>query len=358
MDRHHNAAPVRDVVVIGASAGGIEPLTTVVRALPADLPAAVFVVVHTPPHAASRLPQLLSRAGALPAAHAVDGERVVAGHIYVARPDHHLLVRPDTVEVSRGPRENHTRPAIDPLFRSAARAFGPRVIGVILSGALYDGAAGLLAITQRGGIAIVQDAEDAMVPSMPLRALDLIEADMILPAADIGHAITRAVGAGIGPQEVGTMMDDQERVKAIMSEDFAEQARSERADEVTLYTCPDCGGTLWQSARGPGTWFQCHVGHGYGLEVLLSLKSEEVEAALWKCIRLLREKATLTRQSAARYGQRGNPELAARADEQAQADEDHAESLRLLLEAVPSVADVAIPGFTDASPAFPGDPSD
>jgi two-component system chemotaxis response regulator CheB len=330
----------------------------VVRALPPDLPAAVFVVVHTPPHGASRLPDILSRSGALPAGHALDGERVLPGRIYVARPDHHMLVRPGTVEVSRGPRENHTRPAIDPLFRTAARAYGPRVIGVILSGALYDGAAGLLAVKQRGGFAIVQDAEDAMVPSMPLRALELMEPDMVLPAAEIGDAIARTVVAGAGTEEVRTVMDDEERVKAVMSEDFAEQARNERADEVTLYTCPDCGGTLWQSAQGPGTWFQCHVGHGYGLEVLLSLKSEEVEAALWKCIRLLREKATLTRQSVARYGELGNDALAGRAEEQAQADEQHAESLRTLLEAVPSVADVAMPGLAAPGADGPGDASD
>lgn len=332
-----------DIVVIGASAGGIEPLIALIGRLPAGLATSVFVVVHTPPQAASRLPQILDRAGELPAAHAEDGEAIVPGRIYVAPPDRHLLVRRGAVEVSRGPRENHSRPAIDPLFRSAARSYGSRVVGVILSGALYDGAAGLLAVKERGGVAIVQDATEATISSMPLRALNLVDADLVLPAAEIGDAIARyAQGDAAEPEAQGddTMMDDEERLREVIAGDFAEQARNGRADETTVYTCPDCGGVLWQTEHGPGTWFQCHVGHGYAPEVLLGQKSEELEAALWSCMRLLREKATLTRQSATRYQEASNENLAERVEEQAVVAERHAEVLRELLEAMPSLVDL------------------
>ena len=356
MDQREDRSRARDIVVIGASAGGIEPLTTVVRELPGDLPAAVLVVVHTPPNSVSRLPNILGRAGPLPAAHAVDGEPIVPGRIYVAPPDHHLLVRRGRVEVSRGPRENHARPAIDPLFRTAAREYGPHAIGVILSGALYDGAAGLLAIRQRGGIAIVQDTNEAMVPSMPLRALETVDANMVLGAAEIGGAIARSLGTVADPPEGIRMMDGEERLQAAISDDFAQLAQDDRAGQVTMYTCPDCGGTLWQSDGGTASWFQCHVGHSYAPEVLLGLKSEEVEAALWTCIRLLREKVTLSRQAMVRYAERGNTDLAARAEEQVQVDERSADALRRLLDAVPSVSDVALPGFPGNGPDTPGAP--
>ena len=158
----------RDIVVIGASAGGIQALTTLVAGLPRDFPASVLIVVHIPPYAISRLPEILSRSGPLPAAHALQGEVIEPGRIYVSPPDRHLLVRTGQLELSRGARENHCRPAIDPLFRTAARVYGPRVIGIVLSGALYDGSMGLLAIKTRGGMAIVQDPKEAIVDSMPL----------------------------------------------------------------------------------------------------------------------------------------------------------------------------------------------
>ena len=185
----------KDIVVIGASAGGIEALRELVSELPADLPAALFVVVHIQPYAVSRLPEILSRAGALPATHASNGEPIQPGHIYVAPPDRHLLVRQGRIALSRGPRENHSRPAIDPLFRSAARAYGSRVIGVVLSGALYDGSMGLLVVKTRGGMAIVQDPREAAVDSMPRSALRLVEADAVLPSSE-----NSAASDGMGVQ--------------------------------------------------------------------------------------------------------------------------------------------------------------
>src|SRR5262245_32648369 len=180
-----------DIIVLGASAGGIEALTDLVPQLPAALPVAIFVVVHLPPHSPSILPRLLTQAGPLPATHATDGEAIQPGHIYVAPPDFHLLLTPGTVRVVRGPQENLCRPAIDPLFRSAAAAYGPRAIGVILTGSLRDGTAGLLTIKQRGGVAVVQDPADALFPNMPRSALEYVDVDYCVPLAELAGVLAR-----------------------------------------------------------------------------------------------------------------------------------------------------------------------
>ena len=180
-----------DIVVVGASAGGVEALTNLVAALPADLPASLFVVLHVPATGTSTLPDILSRSGPLPASHAKDGEPIEQGRVYVAPPDHHLLLRDDHVHLARGPRENGHRPAVDPLFRSAAWEHSTRVVGVVLSGALDDGTAGLLAIKARGGVAVVQQPEDALYAGMPNNAIEHVEVDHVLPAAAIAGMLAR-----------------------------------------------------------------------------------------------------------------------------------------------------------------------
>jgi len=180
-----------DIIAIGASAGGVEALTRLVRELPRDLPAAVFVVVHFPAYGQSLLPTILSAQGHLPAAHAVDDETIVRGHVYVAPPDHHLLLEEGRMRCWRGPRENRTRPAIDPLFRTAAQIYGPRVAAVVLSGTLQDGTAGLSLVKQSGGIAIVQDPKEALFPEMPLSAIHRVPVDYVLPVPEIGPLLVR-----------------------------------------------------------------------------------------------------------------------------------------------------------------------
>ncbi|MDP9364258.1 MAG: chemotaxis protein CheB [Chloroflexota bacterium] len=331
----------RDIVVIGASAGGVEALIALVRGLPADLPAAVFVVLHTPPYAVSRLPQILERSCPLPAAHAANGEPILPGRIYVAPPDRHLLLRPGHVALTRGPRENHARPAVDPLFRSAARAYGRRVVGVVLSGALYDGAAGLLAVKTRGGVAVVQDPTEAAVAGMPRSALRLVQADHVLPVAEIAPAIVRLSEQTV--REGGdSMADAEERIADVIRTDIADQAQDGRPNELTIYTCPDCGGAMWQSEADPPIRFRCHVGHAYAPEVLIGQKSEELEGALWACVRLLTEKATLSRQLASRTRTGVGGEMAERIEEGAQLDECHAQTIRDLLESMPHPADQAL----------------
>jgi two-component system chemotaxis response regulator CheB len=337
-----------DIVVIGASAGGIQALTALVAGLPRDFPASVLVVVHIPPYAISRLPEILSRSGPLPAAHARQDEVIEPGRIYIAPPDRHLLVRTGRLELSRGPRENHCRPAIDPLFRTAARAYGPRVIGIVLSGALYDGSMGLLAIKTRGGMAIVQDPKEAIVDSMPRRAIERVTAEHILPVAEIAAALTDLVRQPVTAQKgtsIVNTIDTEERLEAVIAEDFVEQASDGRTEETTLFTCPDCGGVLWQGGEGPVLRFRCHVGHAFAPEVLLSQKSEELETALWSSLRLLKEKATLTLQLANRTRSSGNGKAAQAANriaEQAELDERHARVIQELLEAMPSPMDQAM----------------
>lgn len=329
----------RDIVVVGASAGGIEALLSVVRGLPPDLKASLFIVVHVPPYSVSRLPEILSRTTSLPAGHASHGDVIRPGHIYVAPPDRHMMIQDGKVALSRGPRENHSRPAIDPLFRSAARAYGARTVGIILSGALYDGAAGLASVKARGGIAIVQDPEEASFPSMPRSALRLVEADYILPAERISEEVEILARDDVDEPGEDIMMDDEERIVQVIEQTFVKQSEDRRAEEPTMYTCPDCGGVLWQVETGPRGRFRCHVGHAYAPEVLLDQKSQELEAALWSCVRLLREKATLTRQTAARSLAGGHDELAARIEEAAMLSDDHARVIQELLERTPNASD-------------------
>src|SRR5262245_53911101 len=236
----------RDIIVIGTSSGGVDVLCQIVQGLPAGFPASLFVVSHFPSGGTSVLPTILSRAGPLLATHATDDEPFHPGHVYVAPPDRHLLLAPNGVmRLSRGPRENHFRPAADPLFRSAARHYGPRVIGVVLTGAMSDGTAGLMAIRAAGGLAVVQDPSDALVEAMPLNATQLAGADHVVPVADMSRLLTSLVQRPSAPPGEKSM-DPIEKMTAIVERDMARQTRNERNGELATFTCPECGGALWQ----------------------------------------------------------------------------------------------------------------
>jgi len=323
--------PGRDIVVIGGSAGALPALIQLVKELPADLPAALFVVIHSSPHARSHLAEILSRAGPLPAVGARDGEPVQPGRIYVAQPDRHLLLQDGHVRVQRGARENRSRPAIDPLFRSAARAHRARVAGVLLSGQLSDGVMGLLAIRLQGGVTIVQDPAEAAYPSMPRTALEHGAADAALPVQEIASTLVRLVNEPAAGDTLMADLDDREALT--IEEDFQEQELNERDGEPAVVTCPDCGGTLWQHRAGSFIHFRCHVGHRYAHDALMLEQSESLERALWTCMRLLKEKVALARQMAHRFRETGQPESADQVEENSQVDEESIVVIEQLIQA-------------------------
>jgi two-component system chemotaxis response regulator CheB len=314
----------RDLVVVGASAGGVEALKALVAGLPPELPAAVLVVLHVPATGRSVLAEILDRAGPLPAATATDGAPLRRGEILVAPSDAHLLVHDGHVRLSRGPRENGHRPAVDPLFRSAARAHGARTIGVVLSGLLDDGAAGLRLVHDEGGATVVQDPDDALHPGMPTAALAAGPVDRTAPAAGLGDVIS-------------ALLD--EPLPGRSGDDVAHGAPGE-PDEVELdpvecdltrgalsgLTCPDCGGAIWETDDDPARYV-CHVGHAFSRESMLQEQGRALEITLWSALRALEERADLLRRVARRTGGGARTRLQERATE---ADE-HAHALRQTL---------------------------
>ena len=281
----------RVIIVIGASAGGVEAIRAVVAGLPEDLDAAVFVTLHIGAHR-SDLPWLLARAGVLPAAHPEDGDPIVRGRIFVAPPDHHMLVEKGRVRLTKGPRENWARPAIDPLFRSAADAYGARVIGVILTGGLNDGTAGLFDVKAKGGKAIVQDPADASNATMPESALAKVAVDHVLAARDIGRCLAELAAVGTSPS---IRRDDEDASLAPRENDMDAQFT---LHEPVAVTCPDCGGALRRTERGPITQFGCHIGHTYTMEVMLAAQFLAVERFIEQAMRSLGERAELCRLAA------------------------------------------------------------
>lgn len=279
------------IVVIGASAGGVEAIRALVAALPPDFAAAVFVVLHIGAHK-SELPWLLNQKGPLRACHPGDGDPIRAGQIYVAPPDHHLLVERGHVRLNRGPRENWARPAVDPLFRSAARAYGSGVIGVILTGGLNDGTAGLFEVKQHGGTTVVQDPNDAADPSMPRSALRHVVVDHCLPLRGIPALLAELVGKRRpDPLIEGTPAAAPREREDAMTAEY-------KLDDPVAVTCPDCGGALRRTELGALTQFRCHIGHVYTAEVMVAAQFAAMEWSLGAAMRALSERGELCRQMA------------------------------------------------------------
>ena len=274
-------------MVIGTSSGGVEALRRLAGDLPPELPAALFVVMHVPEWAPSVLPDILSRAGPLKAVHPEDGDRIEKGRIYVAPPDFHLLGERGRVRLTRGPKENRHRPAVDPLFRTAAVAYGPRVVGVVLSGTLNDGTAGLQAVKQRGGVAVVQDPGDALFSGMPESALEYVGADHCLPMEKIAPLLVRLSGEAAKEEGAYPVPDDMELESRIAGLDPTAIDSDERPGELSRFTCPESSGPLYELQSGDLVRFRCRVGHAFTAESILYDRFEELEKALYAALNTL-----------------------------------------------------------------------
>ena len=295
------------VIVIGGSAGCRDPLRTIIGSLPPGLPASVLVTTHLPPGGPNWLARALRDAGPLPVAEAADGEKLLPGRVYLAVPDRHMMVTADTVRLGRGPRENMARPALDPLFRSAAVAYGPRTVGVVLSGMLNDGAAGLDAIKTCGGRAVVQDPAEAGSPSMPVAALAATAVDNCLPAARIGPLLTvlsREAAAPAGPAPANIRLE----VDIALGGSATREQFRDLADNSPL-TCPTCSGVLGEVRGGGPLRFRCQTGHAVTADTLLDLQRATTGEALRLAMRILQERADLAHRMAQDAGARGRDAL-------------------------------------------------
>jgi len=302
--------PRRDIIVIGASAGGVETLQTLVAQLPRDLPAAVFIVVHLYSRSPSLLPQILTRAGQLQAFNPEEATAIEPGQIYVAPPDRHLVIERDHVHLSSGPKEQHHRPSINVTFRTASIAYGERVVGVVLTGEMDDGTAGLWEIKRRGGIAVVQNPEEALFPSMPLSVLREMEVDYTVNLAEVGPLLCRlAVGEG-------------ERQRTSIPGLVMEP-------KLTDLTCPDCRGTIWEVPCGSTKEYRCRVGHTYSARSMISEHSATQERALYSAMVALEEGASLANRLAGHF----DDQTAAKLREEARERKSQAgDVLRILTE--------------------------
>ncbi len=287
-----------DIIVIGASAGGVEAMTRLVRTLPRNLPAALFVVFHIPAHSPSLLPEILSRAGALPALHPADKAAIATGQIYVAPPDHHLMIEKGYVHVVRGPKENLHRPAVDPLFRSAARAYRQRVVGVILSGGLDDGTAGLLAIKRCDGVSVVQSPQEALYSQMPQSALNNVQVDYCLPVEKIGELLQRLAHEAVEEESNREIPVNLEKEVRSAGMNNNPSAKNDLVGKPSVYSCPECGGVLREIQDGKLLRFRCRVGHAFSAENVLVEQSEALDKALWVAMRTLEEKVELLQRLA------------------------------------------------------------
>ncbi|HEU4834833.1 MAG TPA: chemotaxis protein CheB [Pyrinomonadaceae bacterium] len=324
----------RDTIVIGASAGGVQALSTLVAEFSPALPAAVFLVLHIPTHVPSMLPSILARDSRLEVAHAVNGEKIRRGKVYVAPPDHHLLIENERVKLVHGPKENLHRPSIDVLFRSAARWAGPRTIGVILTGSRADGTTGMRAIKQRGGITIVQDPNEAPFPSMPLSVMQDIKVDYSLPLREIAPLLN-TLSQETAMEEGRYPVSDQIEIEARITEQEMESteliASVEKLGKISKLTCPDSHGALWEIYDDELLRYRCHVGHAFSAESLSDGQSQMLEVALWSAVRALEEKMMLARRIVERARKANHLRAAKLFEMRAREAEEHSSVLRELL---------------------------
>jgi len=301
----------RNIIVIGASAGGFDALKRLVHDLPADLQASIFIVWHMAPDVTGILPQVLARHGSLPAQNAEDFESINLKQIYVAPPDRHLIIENSHVRITRGPKENRFRPAVDPLFRSAAYTYGTRGIGVILSGALDDGTSGLWTVKDHGGIAIVQDPLDAEIPSMPRNAMREVEVDYVVPVSEMAELLVRlTLDEAAETSEVSMEANKQTEFEIRTAAEARTTHDVMKFGELTPFTCPECHGVLFQMKDAARPRFRCHTGHAFSSDSLLASVTENIEESLWNAIRCIEESVMLLNHLGHHFNKNNQPALA------------------------------------------------
>jgi len=326
------------IVVVGASAGGMDALTRLVAQLGPGFHAAVFIVHHlSAENSGVALLSALRRSGPLPCTNPRDGDGIEPGKVYLAPPDHHMLLRKGRIRITKGARENRWRPGIDPLFRSAAVAYGSRVIGVVLTGYLNDGSAGLEAIRRCGGLCVVQDPKDAAYPDMPQNALNRIKVDHCVPLAEMGALLAELTRRKRPAQHA---IPNDLRVEARI----AERVLSDLASVNTVgtqvpFNCPGCGGVLWEVKRGVTLRYRCHTGHSFSSQILLSEQTAKIEETLWVALRMFEERKNLLESMSTPY----TKGYSASAAERARESQVHIKRIRSMLtshdKATPDVVD-------------------
>lgn len=314
------------MIVVGTSAGGLDALTRLIAPLPKNFPAPVFVVQHMAADTSGEvLVQTLNKHGRLECKHPKDGEKFQPGRVYVAPPDHHMLIAKGNIIISKGARENRSRPAIDPLFRSAAVAYGARVVGVLLTGYLDDGTSGLLAIKRCGGMCVVQKPTDATYPDMPQNALNNLTPDYCLPVGVIGELLAQIV---LKPVPKSPPVPEDIASEAIIAERVVSDVTAvEDLGEQVPFNCPDCNGVLWKMKKGKLLRYRCHTGHAFTAAVLLAEQTKKLEETLWVALRMFEERKNLLKTMAKPNGGVSNRSLGERAKE----SQVHIERIRSIL---------------------------
>lgn len=320
-------------MVIGASAGGVTALSRLVAGLPADFDAAVFVVQHVSANVTSLLPEILTRSGRLPAVHPRNGDSIKPGRIYIAPPDHHLLLEEGRILVAKGPKENRFRPSIDALFRSAAYTYGPRVVGVVLTGLLDDGTSGMWSVKRLGGVGLIQAPEDAEHPSMPKSVLEYVKVDYVVPLAQIAETLCKLVGEPVPEPPTLSPEEDHRMQTEIQTAAQANAFEMGIIDtgRLTSLTCPECHGALVSIKEGKLLRYRCHTGHAFTADALLAELSKSVEETFWSVVRGLEETVILLEQTADTFAENGHPAEAEQFRRKASETQHRAQGIRRLI---------------------------
>ncbi|GAA4104704.1 chemotaxis protein CheB [Mucilaginibacter panaciglaebae] len=321
------------IIVVGASAGGLKAIAALLTAIQDVEDAAIFIVLHVAKSSSgSILTNLLQKKTKLNCNLAMDGQRIEPGSVYVARPDYHLIIKPGYIQLINGPRENRWRPSIDVLFRSAAVAYNSRVTGIILTGLLDDGTAGMVAIKRCGGTCIVQEPDEAEFQDMPSNVLQRVDVDYRVPITDIGYILNDMFSKSEKPS---VKVPQDLLLEAGMTENMKSQINDlEKIGTHSNYTCPECGGGLWSIDNDPIKRYRCFTGHVFTQGLLLEQQSEHVEESLWASIRMMEEKRDLLLTTAHNYQLIGNEAMSNNKRTEADIIESHISQIKGLIQSL------------------------